>query len=285
MVELHAGLIGANIQKTRLPFVLKALGDINNIDFSFDLIDTALIDDFDFVSCVEDLISQTWTGVTVTHPFKTSAFNLVGTLTDAPVNMGASNLLIFNNSKSHTDLKAFNTDYTGFVAAWQAVFGYRKPGKIAMAGAGGVSRAIAIALIKNGAEELAIWDLQPERAQEVARIADPMGKHAFAIPIEDSDLYIQSANGLVNATALGMFQYPGMAFKQEQIGSQDWAFDAVYTPTWTKFMSTAKDRGLECLTGFNLFKHMAIRTFQTYTGICVKLSDADRVIDPLIKDL
>ena len=69
MAELNAGLIGSNIQRTRLPFALRALCDLNNIDFSFELIDTALIDDFDFIRCVEERIASGWTGVTVTHPY------------------------------------------------------------------------------------------------------------------------------------------------------------------------------------------------------------------------
>ena len=257
MIKLHLGLIDASIRKNSFAFTLIALGEINKINFSFDLINTTFINNFDFVSCVEERIAQSWTGVTVTHPYKTA----------------------------HTDLKAFDTDYTGFVAAWHTVVGDRKPGKVAMAGSGGVSSAIAIAIIKSGAEKLAIWNLESERAQEIARIADPTCKRALAIPIEESCLFINSTNGLVNATVLGIIQYPGMALEQEKIGTQDWAFDAVNTPTWTNFLSTTIDKGLEYLTGFNLFKHLAISTFQTYTSVHIELSDADKVIDPLIDGL
>ena len=50
-------------------------------------------------------------------------------------------------------------------------------------------------------------------------------------------------------------------------------------------MTTAKDSKLECLTSLNLFKHMAIQTFLLYAGVYVDPSDADRVIDPIIKGL
>ncbi len=285
MAELRAGLIGANIQRTRLPFALKALCELNDIDFTFDLIDTALIDDFNFERCVLERLELGWTGVTVTHPYKTAAADFVGSVSQAPSHMGASNTLIFNGSKSKNDVTAFNTDYTGFLAAWQAELGTRPPGRVAMAGAGGVSRAIAVGLMELGAEQLAIWDLQEERAKEVAAVADPTGERAFAISVEEADSYIQKADGLVNATALGMVQYPGMAFKAEHIGTQGWAFDAVYTPIWTEFMENAKAKGLTCFTGFSLFKHMAIRTFKTYTGVDVDPADADRVIDPLVEGL
>ena len=68
---------------------------------------------------------------------------------------------------------------------------------------------------------------------------------------------------MVYTTALGMTQYPGMAFEADQIDSQDWTLEAVYTPTWTEFISTAKDSWFECLTSpiylntwlFTPFKH------------------------------
>ncbi len=285
MTKLRAGLIGANIQRTRLPFALQGLCELNGMDFSFDLIDTALIDGFDFVTCVEARMAEGWTGVTVTHPYKTNAAEYAGSVSGAPANMGASNTLIFNGATSRSGVQAFNTDYSGFVAAWQAELGDQKPGKVAMAGAGGVSRAIAVALIEMGAERLTIWDLQPERAREVAAIADRTGQRAIAVPVDRSVEYVRAADGLVNATALGMVQYPGMAFEKRDVGTQTWAFDAVYTPVWTQFMEETKTKGLISFTGFSLFKHMAIRTFETYTGLPVNQVDADRIIDPLVDGL
>ncbi|NQW01960.1 MAG: shikimate dehydrogenase [Rhodospirillales bacterium] len=285
MVELRAGLIGANIQRTRLPIVLRALCDLNNIDFSFDLIDTALLDGFDFEACVNDRMQQGWTGVTVTHPYKTAAAQFAGAMSGAPAHMGASNTLIFNGAKTRSGVTAFNTDYTGFIAAWREAFGDRKPGRVAMAGAGGVARAVAVALVELGAGQLVIWDLQKQRAIDVAAVADPSGQRTMAIAADEAGPHVIAADGLVNATALGMLQYPGMAFEVAQIKSQSWAFDAVYTPLWTDFMKAAKANGLQCLTGFSLFKHMAVRTFMTYTGCAVDPADADRVIDPLIEGL
>jgi len=285
MDVLQAGLIGANIQRTRLPFALKGLCELNQITFKFELIDTALLEDFDFVACVDQKKSDGWTGVTVTHPYKVAAASYAGQLTGAPANMGASNTLIFGGEPSSSGVRAYNTDYSGFVAAWQTELGDRKPGKVAMAGAGGVSRAIAVALIEMGADELSIWDLEPQRAQDVARAADPTGTRARAVPMEQSASCIRAADGLVNATALGMVQYPGMAFDESDIGTQSWAFDAVYTPVWTEFMGVTKSRGLTCFTGFSLFKHMAVRSFATYTGIDVSPAEANRIIDPLAEGL
>ena len=78
---------------------------------------------------------------------------------------------------------------------------------------------------------------------------------------------IRQAHGLVNATPLGMAEYPGTAFDPALLGPQAWAFDAVYTPTNTMFLRDARAAGLAILTGFDLFRSMAVRSFAAYTGI------------------
>jgi len=72
---------------------------------------------------------------------------------------------------------------------------------------------------------------------------------------------------------MGMAEYPGSAFDAGLLGDQVWAFDAVYTPTDTAFLNDAARAGLHCLTGFDLFRHMAVRSFAAYTGIMPDLDD------------
>ena len=78
---------------------------------------------------------------------------------------------------------------------------------------------------------------------------------------------IRAASGLVNATAIGMEHSPGMAFDAALVGGQQWAFDAIYTPTNTAFLTCGRTAGLQCLIGFDLFCHMAVGTFEAYTGV------------------
>ena len=142
MKLLRAGLIGEHISRTRLPFALEILCGMHGIELSFELIDTAERPGFDFTSTVEGLQSKGWTGVTVTHPWKTDAAEYAGDgmLPDLR-GLGASNTLVFGSP-----LTAHNTDFTGFLGAWEAGMSARMPGRVAMAGAGGVARALGPAL-------------------------------------------------------------------------------------------------------------------------------------------
>ncbi|MFK8036440.1 MAG: shikimate dehydrogenase [Hyphomicrobiales bacterium] len=259
---LKAGLIGDHIQKTRLPAALKLMCDDAGIKLDFSLIDTSEINGFDFVSRVNELMTQGWSGVTVTHPYKIAARNFAGSnMLKELSHLNASNTLRFD-----AGLEAFNTDYTGFLSAWSNCMGARSPGKVAMAGAGGVASALGPALAKLGATKISIWDLDHGKA---AKLAGEIGLVAESIPLEQAKQAAIDADGLVNATALGMQQYPGSAFEQCWILGQKWAFDAVYTPVETQFLSFAMSAGLKTISGFELFKHMAIASFSAYTNRAV----------------
>ena len=158
--RLRTGLIGDNISRTRLPAALDIMCRDAGIALTFEPIDTAGHAGFDLAACVAELRSAGWDGVAVTHPHKPAAAGLF----DGPARrLGAANLLVFGTAPA-----AHNTDYTGFVSAWRALREQAAPGRVAMAGAGGVARAIATGLAGLGATEIAIWDIAPGRAAALA---------------------------------------------------------------------------------------------------------------------
>jgi shikimate dehydrogenase len=268
MRVLQAGLIGEHISRTRLPRALQIMCDLVGLELDFELIDTALLDEFEFTKCVDILRQKGWSGVTVTHPFKTEAADYAGAGMIAEVApLGASNTLVFGDQVS-----GFNTDFTGFLAAFEAV---TDRGPVVMAGAGGVARSLGAALVREGISDLAIYDVDNARATDLAY---SIGPPARAIPIKDAAEAVRSAAGLVNATPLGMIEYPGSAFDVDLSGPQVWAFDAVYTPTDTVFLKASGAAGLQTISGFELFKHMVIRSFEAYTSIPV---DPDVVLPKL----
>lgn len=260
MNVLKAGLIGDHISQTRLPAALNIMCQASGIALEFELIDTAGQPDFDFVKTVDGLRAKGFGGVSVTHPYKTHAANYAGSAMPAEQRLlGAANTMVFDRSPN-----GVNTDYTGFLSAWKTNMGSRSPGVVAMAGAGGVARAIGPALARLGTAEIRIWDTSEKRAKDLVSLIGPPAK---IIAADQAFSAIAGAEGLVNATPLGMSYHPGTAFPCELIGSQNWVFDAVYTPTDTEFLLDCQRAGLTVLTGFELFRHMAMLSFQAYTGI------------------
>jgi len=259
--ELTAGLIGEHISRTRLPAALELLCAEYGFELSFDLIDSANRVPFDFRATVDELREWGWTGVTVTHPFKISAASYAAQgMNSLVAHLGAANTLTFANG----EVRGYNTDYTGFISAWQANMGDAKPGRVAIAGAGGVAVALAPAVLELGAEDVAVWDIVPAKA--LALQAKLQGK-IRVVMAGDAVAATRQADGLINASALGMAEYPGMAFAKNALDGQSWAFDAVYTPPDTQFLRAAAAAGMKTISGFELFKHMALRSFAAYTGV------------------
>jgi len=255
-MTLLCGLIGENIGNSRLSKALDIMAADVGIEVAFTPIDTLEIEGFDFDDQIDLLRSDGWTGVTVTHPWKTHAATWAdGAMVPGTAHLGAANTLIFDPVTGH------NTDYTGFLSAFPNVLN-RSPGSVAVAGAGGVARAVVPALIALGAGPVHIWDLDADMAHELAARTG-----AIAVDIADSTDAIRDADGLANCTPLGMAPYGGTAFDPLLLGHQKWAFDAVYTPTDTPFALAAKSAGLDVLTGFDLFRFMAMQSFEAYTGI------------------
>ncbi len=258
---LRCGLIGANLGQSRFSQALDLMCQAEGLRLSFDLIDSAKQPELQLDTVLKSCMSQGWSGLSVTHPFKTAAADWLGAHGDNSLQrLGASNLITFQDGAVH----GHNTDYSGFLSAWRAVMGQRRPGRVAMAGAGGVARALGQALVDLGADEIILWDVDMTRAQELAQA---LGPTAHVIPADDMLAALSNADGLINATPLGMHAYPGSAFPQPLPHPPHWVFDAVYTPVETPFIQAARGQGATIITGFDLFRHMAVRSFQAYTGI------------------
>ncbi|MBM2577835.1 shikimate dehydrogenase [Jannaschia sp. Os4] len=268
MRMLRCGMIGENIGRSKFPKAIALLCARHGLALDYRVDDTrdrAGSAAFDFEETVASLAAEGRDGVTVTHPFKTHAARWAGNGMDAEAaHLGAANTLLFATRRGT------NTDYCGFRAAW-AETGLA-PGRVAAAGAGGVARAVVPALAGLGAE-VSVWDVDRARADALGALG------ATSVPIEAAEATARAADGLVNCTPLGHAPDMRSAFDPAWIGPQSWAFDAVYTPIDTPFLTACASAGLRTLTGFDLFRHMVLRSFEAYTGI------ADPEAMPLLEEL
>ena len=273
--RLRCGLIGANLGRSRFAAGLELLCRAQDLRLEFELIDSAGQEDFEFDAALEACRAQGWSGVNVTHPFKTEAAAWLGPrLSPAMRRLGSCNQIVF----AETGAEGRNTDYAGFIAAWREAMGAARPGRVAMAGAGGVARALGHALADLGAAEVVLWDTRAEQAEALARAIGPAAR---AVGVGDVPAVLAEAQGLVNATPLGMHAYPGSAFPLPLPQPPDWVFDAVYTPVETPLVMAARDVGAAVISGFDLFRHMALSSFEAYTGLAPDTGPALAMLDRL----
>lgn len=219
----------------------------------------------DDVSIADELMRcqrEGFVGVNVTHPYKSSAYLAVNRTVSMPGGLTAVNTVMFADG----GWTGANTDCSGFVRAFRSGFGAdAPPGRVLMVGAGGVGKAIAFALHELGADELVIHDTSPAAIQTLLTELSACGQRAHKA--DDLASEMSRADGLVNASPIGMYQYPGSVFPASKLGSQQWAFDAVYTPELTEFMAACKAGGIPTLSGFKLFLYQGLDAWRHFTGL------------------
>jgi quinate/shikimate dehydrogenase (NAD+) len=259
--EFRLGLIGDNIAESRAPELHKIAGRLCGLTVTYERLRPADLGRT-FEAVFEQCRNAGYRGINVTYPYKERVVRYLAASDPAVQAMGACNTVLFEPGGP----QGFNTDYSGFVAAYRNTFGDAPPGRVTLAGAGGVGRAIGFALAELGASELRLFDLDPRKARALAEaihaVRDRVGIRLCAT-IEDA---AAGADGLVNATPLGMGGIDGCPFPSGLIGGQRWAFDAVYTPVDTPFMLAACAAGISTMSGYELFLYQGIHAFRHFTG-------------------
>lgn len=258
---IRLGLIGDNIAASSSPALHRIAGGLTGLSVTYDLLRPA-----DLGKSFEEVLAWAerdgYRGLNITYPYKERVIAYLAVPDTAVRALGACNTVLFNGGKP----EGWNTDYSGFIAGYRHTFGPRAPARVAMAGTGGVGRAIAFALCELGASELRLYDVDARKAAVLANELRGL-LPATAIVVSPSiEEAAANADGLVNSTPIGMVGIGGSAFPAETIRGGKWAFDAVYTPVDTPFMVAARAAGLDLMSGYELFFYQGVDAFRHFTG-------------------
>jgi shikimate dehydrogenase len=256
------GLIGAGIQASRAPELHEAAGAAAGWCLFYHLIDAELLG-FDAADLPRVLDAVRWAGfagVNVTHPFKEAVLPLLDEVDPTAARIGAVNTVTCCNRR----LCGHNTDMAGFVLAWRETF-ERPPGTVVLLGAGGAGRAIGHALVELGAGRLIVHDVVASRAEAVARALSAR-LPAEACASDALAAAVASADGIVNASPVGMHGHPGTPLPTGWLRAGTWLADAVYTPIETPLIVAARAAGLAVMTGDGLCVHQAAAAFRLFLG-------------------
>ncbi len=211
-------------------------------------------------------------GANVTIPHKEAAFALATEASEEARAVGAANTLTFGGDGS---IHADNTDGYGFIANLRGEAPGWDPavGPALVLGAGGASRAIVHALLREGAPEVWIANRTRARAETVAT---HFGSGVRVIDWGDADAAGGEAATVVNTTSLGMKPDEPMPIRLEGLPAHAVVTDIVYGAEPTAFVSAARRRGLVAVDGLGMLLHQAAPGFERWFGRRPTVDDALR---------
>lgn len=226
----------------------------------------------DFITAVRTLPIR---GASVTIPHKQAVLPLLDGVSDRARAVGAVNTLYWRDGQ----LLGENTDVTGFLAPLRqrAAAGWRCERALVL-GNGGAARAVLAGLRElAGAGEgvvgtVAVTGRNAEKAAPLAA--------EFGAEVVDWDARVHWGAGLVvNTTPMGMSgerqgdtAFPAQGFAAQGVaaggdGRRGLAYDLVYNPLRTRFLSEAADAGWDTQDGLGMFVEQGREQFRLWTGL------------------
>lgn len=201
-------------------------------------------------------------GIVITVPHKLAAIRHADHLLETARIVGAVNAL---TRQADGTWVGDIFDGRGFVAGLAAEGCAARGLRVHLAGAGGVGRAIAFALAREGVAQLTVYDFNDDRSRLLvedlrARFVD-LDAHISSAPPLDVDL-------LVNATPLGMEADDSMPFALDLLPQRVWIADAVMKPEMTRLVESAKRRGHRVMLGRRILEHQ-IPAILAFFGVSI----------------
>jgi shikimate dehydrogenase len=200
-------------------------------------------------------------GLNITHPCKQEVIPYLHALSDEARAIGAVNTVVL----SHGRRVGHNTDHYGFSQNMQQHMGGRRIGRVVQLGAGGAGSAVADAILRLGAERLTLFDFVPERADTLAQSLRVRFPHAAVEAGKDLAAAMREADGLINATPVGMHKHPGTPLNPALLESRHWFAEIIYFPLETELLRVARQKGCHTIDGLGMVVHQAARAFELYT--------------------
>lgn len=173
--------------------------------------------------------------------------------------VGAVNTLI----RSGAEWSGDNSDIEGFLRAMRSATKPWRGGSAHVLGAGGAARAVVAALCDSGCQVM-IYNRTPARAVALAR--------EFGCTAAAWEERRQGLRGLVvNCTTVGMA--PALESESpvpaDAFGTVEVVMDTVYVPRETRLLREARSRGVETVSGIEMFLGQAEAQFESWHGRAV----------------
>ena len=192
-------------------------------------------------------------GLAVTIPHKETILRYLDDCDPLAARIGAVNTVVVRGGGR---LYGYNTDYVGVLRSLERRM--RLAGsRVLLFGAGGAARAAAFALAQAGSI-VCLCARRPERARELARA---VGGQVVA----RADLAHEFFDAIVNCTPVGMHPRGGSPLGRAELNCRI-VMDMVYRPRETELLQLARRKGIEIISGVEMFLAQGFAQYEIWTG-------------------
>jgi shikimate dehydrogenase len=269
------GLIGRNIQGSLSPALFADAFEAAGIDGYYHLIDLDRMPGRRLPQLLDAIKTAGFAGANVTYPFKQDIIPLLDAVDREAAQVGAINTVAIAPDGRTT---GYNFDRHGWRNSFAESLGAdsAKGATVVQVGAGGAGRAVVFALMDLGVAAVILHDIDKARAEALqADVAQHYGAARCRVA-GDLPHDIAAADGVVNATQVGMAGFPGNPIPMSALKPTHWAADVIYTPVETEFLKAAAGKGARVLNGSGMCVHQATEAFRLLTGVTPDLARLHR---------
>jgi len=271
--SILVGLIGAGIQSSLSPAMHEREGETQGLSYVYRLIDLDVVGLS--AAALPDLLASAeregFAGLNITFPCKQAVIEWLDELSPDARAIGAVNTVLFAGGRRI----GHNTDWSGFAEGFRRALPDVRRERIVLFGAGGAGAAVAHALLTLQTRELVLVDTDTRRARELAQALCGRFGAGRAFAMEDPAAAMQGADGMVNATPVGMAKFPGMPLPAHLLSRELWVSEIVYFPLETELLRAARARGCRTMAGDGMAVFQAVDAFRLFSG---RPADAQRML-------
>jgi shikimate dehydrogenase len=218
----------------------------------------------DLANAVNGARAMGFRGFNLSMPHKVSVIPLLAGLGESAALIGAVNCVVLRDGR----LIGENTDGKGFLTSLQGVID--PVGKrVALLGAGGAARAVAVELALAGARSIAVINRSEDRGRElVETLRGKTGVATELILWRGNYSVPPDVDVLINATSIGLYDPDArMALDLNSLRPGLVVADVVFSPPRTRLLQDAETRGCTVLDGLGMLVNQGVIGVQYWTGI------------------
>ncbi len=193
-------------------------------------------------------------GFSITVPHKERIVSHLAGCDALARQIGAVNTVVVRGGGK---LYGYNTDYVGVLQTLESRVRLRGS-RVLIVGAGGAARAVAFALAHAGATVCIC-----ARRQKKARV---LADAVHGSLIDWNRLRREFFDAIVNATPVGMHPFENDSPVEAQDLNCRLVFDTIYRPRKTKLLQLAERRGIETVSGIEMFVAQGVAQWEIWTG-------------------